>query len=144
VNARLALLALAISLCSCASGAKTPGARPRVTADEVRVSLRARRVGASISLEVEGRSQSKTAGAAFEDASRWRIRASDENGDLKRLVNGPTRVARESTLDRGEARWNTVVTFNVVYGLPKKTEQIDVVVASPSGQTITRSIPILD
>jgi hypothetical protein len=119
-----------------------PKKRKAVTESDVELTLRARRVGASLSVEVEGRSAIRLDDRAFADPKQWRVRVENETGELQRLVNGPSKVAREQVLVDGEKRWDTVVTFNVVYAVPEVADRVDVSVSAPNGETVSRSIAI--
>jgi hypothetical protein len=114
----------------------------QVEAQPLQIDFAAERLGTSLRVDIECVGRGVEEGQAFEAPEHWTIRAHADGAELKRLVNGPVRVARSPVGSAHGTKWDVTVLFSVVFEVTATTREVDVAVTAPDSAPVKRRVTI--
>jgi hypothetical protein len=98
----------------------------------IEVSATSARDNGLIRVDVSAVGHGHTAQEGFEEPSAWRVTASADGQEMRRLVLGPVRVERCPTGDVHQDSWDVKVEFSMYYQMPdQEPKQVAVALTAP-------------
>jgi hypothetical protein len=126
-------------------GAQPNGGRQAgaVERQPIEIDVAARRAGTALHIDVTGTGRGHAEREAFENPERWVVRVRAGDLDLRRVLNGPARIAREPVGHPRFGQWDVVVRFSLAFALPADATAVRVYVEAPEAAPYETTIKAL-